>query len=330
MTTTPKRILSGMRPTGKLHLGHLLGALQNWATLQNQYECYFMVADWHSLTTSYENIGPIREFTIDNVTDMLAAGIDPQKSVLFVQSEVKEHAELCLLLSMITPIPWLERVPTYKEQINELSNKDLSTIGFLQYPLLQAADILIYKAHAVPVGVDQVPHVELTREVGRRFNYLYGEIFPEPESLLTPVSKLTGLDGRKMSKSYDNAIYLSDDTATIGTKVKNMLSDPARVKKSDPGHPDICPVFGYHKVFAPKTVDEIRAACEKAEIGCVECKKRLTGELCNVLAPHQQKRHELSQKPDYVRQVLDDGKLRAQKTAMETMLDVRKAMKLTE
>ncbi len=330
MSDTKKRILSGMRPTGQLHLGHLLGALQNWVSLQDQYECYFMVADWHSLTTNYEDIGPIREYTYDNVADMLAAGIDPVKSVLFVQSQVLEHAELSLLLGMLTPIPWLERVPTYKEQIQELSNKDLSTFGFLGYPLLQAADILIYKANAVPVGVDQVPHIELTREIARRFNNFYGEIFPEPESLLTPVSKLAGLDGRKMSKSYGNSIYLSDTPKIIEDKAKLMVTDPARIKRTDPGHPDVCPVFSYHKVFAPQVIGEIRDACENAKIGCVECKKRLAAELIETLAPHQARRAELAKDKDKIRTILEEGNQRAKITAEQTMCKVRKAMKLTQ
>ena len=281
-----KRVLSGMRPTGQLHLGHLVGALNNWVKLQKDYQCYFMIADWHALTTSYEDIGPIKDYTHDMVIDMIAAGIDPSKSVLFLQSDIKEHAELSLLLGMITPVPWLERVPTYKEQQQELSNKDLSTFGFLGYPLLQAADILIYKANAVPVGVDQVPHVELTREIARRFNAFYGEIFPEPESLLTEVPKLSGLDGRKMSKSYDNSIYLSDNAKTIREKVKTMITDPARVKRSDPGHPDVCPVFQYHKVFAPSVTQKVRNECENALIGCVDCKMNLANELIDYLAPH--------------------------------------------
>jgi tryptophanyl-tRNA synthetase len=319
-----------MRPTGQLHLGHLYGALQNWVSLQDKYECYFMVADWHSLTTNYEDIGPIKEFTYDNVIDMLAAGVDPEKSVLFIQSRVLQHAELSLLLGMLTPLPWLERVPTYKDQIRELSNKDLSTFGFLGYPVLMAADILVYKATAVPVGVDQVPHVELTRELARRFNNFYGEILPEPESLLTPVSKLLGLDGRKMSKSYGNSIYLSDPPKTIEDKVKTMVTDPARIKKTDLGHPDVCPVFSYHKVFEPSVTGEIREACEKANIGCVECKKRLAKEIIQKLAPHHERRAELSKDKDRITNILEEGIKKAQNTAEQTMCDVRKAMKLSD
>jgi tryptophanyl-tRNA synthetase len=330
MSDTKKRILSGMRPTGQLHLGHLYGALQNWVSLQDQYDCYFMVADWHSLTTNYEDIGPIRDFTYDNVIDMLAAGVDPEKSVLFIQSRVLQHAELSLLLGMLAPMPWLERVPTYKDQIRELSNKDLSTFGFLGYPVLMAADILVYKATAVPVGVDQVPHVELTRELARRFNYFYGEVLPEPESLLTPVSKLLGLDGRKMSKSYGNSIYLSDPPKTIEDKVKTMVTDPARIKKTDLGHPDVCPVFSYHKVFEPSVTGDIREACEKASIGCVECKKRLAKEIIQKLAPHHERRAELSQDKDRITDILEEGIKKARNTAEQTMRDVRKAMKLSD
>lgn len=323
-----KRVLSGMRPTGQLHLGHLVGALNNWVKLQKDYQCFFMIADWHALTTSYEDIGPLREFTRDNVIDMLAAGIDTTQSVLFVQSDVKEHAELALLLGMLTPVPWLERVPSYKEQQQELSTKDLSTYGFLGYPLLQAADILIYKAHAVPVGVDQVPHIELTREIARRFNGFYGEIFPGQESLLTEVPKLPGLDGRKMSKSYGNSIYLSDDAKTIKEKVKTMVTDPARIKRSDPGHPDVCPVFQYHKIFAPQATETVRHECSNALIGCVDCKKNLANELVEFLAPHHEKRAELLKEKDVVENTLSSGKVKATYEAEKTMTEVRKAMKL--
>ena len=323
-----KRVLSGMRPTGQLHLGHLVGALDNWVKLQKEYQCYFMIADWHALTTSYEDIGPLKEYIQDNVIDMLAAGIDPAKSVLFLQSDIKEHAELSLLLGMLTPVPWLERVPSYKEQQQELTTKDLSTFGFLGYPLLQAADILIYKAHAVPVGVDQVPHIELTREIARRFNTFYGNTFPEPESLLTEVPKLSGLDGRKMSKSYGNSIYLSDNAKTIRDKVKTMVTDPARVKRSDPGHPDVCPVFQYHKVFAPQVTDQVRKECTSASIGCVDCKLNLANELTEYLAPLHERRLELLKKKDVVEQTLTAGKKKAHETASKTMTDVRKAMKI--
>ena len=328
MSAAKKRILSGMRPTGQLHLGHLLGALQNWVKLQETYDCFYMVADWHALTTSYEDIGPIKEFTNELVIDMLASGIDPEKAVIFVQSEVKEHAELALLLGMLTPLPWLERVPTYKEQMQELSNKDLSTFGFLGYPLLQAADIMIYKANAVPVGIDQVPHIELTREIARRFNNFYGNVFPEPESLLTPVSKLPGLDGRKMSKSYGNSIYLADNPTIITDKVKTMITDPARVKRTDPGHPDVCPVFEYHKVFAPQVTEEISVACKGAQIGCVDCKKRLAGEIITYLGPLQEKRSTLVNNPSIIAEVLEQGKTKAIAAAENTMNEVRKSMKL--
>jgi tryptophanyl-tRNA synthetase len=324
-----KRILSGMRPTGKLHLGHYCGALQNWVRLQKEYQCFYMIADWHALTTDYERIGPIQEYTLDMVTDMIAAGIDPEKSTLFVQSQVKEHAELALLLGMLTPLSWLERVPTYKEQMQQLTGRDLSTFGFLGYPLLQAADIMIYKAHAVPVGVDQQPHIELTREVARRFNFFYGDIFPEPECLLAEESKILGLDNRKMSKSYDNAIFLSDTPDVIRKKVGTMITDPARIKRSDPGHPEVCNVFTFHKIFSPEGVtEEVRFKCEHAEIGCVEDKKKMAEYLITAIAPHQARRAELAKQPDRIRDILNQGNKKAAEFAERTMDEVRKAMKL--
>ncbi|MDI6784617.1 MAG: tryptophan--tRNA ligase [bacterium] len=324
-----KRILSGMRPTGKLHLGHYCGALQNWVRLQKEYQCFYMIADWHALTTDYEKIGPIQEYTLDMVLDMLAAGIDPEKSTLFVQSKVKEHAELALLLGMLTPLPWLERVPTYKEQMQQLTDRDLSTFGFLGYPVLQAADIMIYKAHAVPVGVDQQPHIELTREIARRFNFFYGEIFPEPECLLAEESKILGLDNRKMSKSYENALYLSDTPDVIRKKVSTMITDPARVKRSDPGHPETCNVFTFHKIFSPPEVtEEIRGKCERAEIGCVEDKKKMAEELITAIAPHQSRRAELAKQPAQIRDILNEGNRKATAFAKTTMDEVRKAMHL--
>ncbi|MCX7918067.1 MAG: tryptophan--tRNA ligase [bacterium] len=324
-----KRILSGMRPTGKLHLGHYCGALQNWVRLQKDYQCFYMIADWHALTTDYERIGPIREYTLDMVIDMLAAGIDPEKSVVFIQSQVKQHAELALLLGMLTPLPWLERVPTYKEQMQQLTGRDLSTFGFLGYPLLQAADIMIYKAHAVPVGIDQQPHIELTREIARRFNFFYGEIFPEPECLLAEESKILGLDNRKMSKSYDNAIYLSDTPDIIRKKVSTMITDPARVKRSDPGHPEVCNVFTFHKIFSPAEVTaEVQHKCVHAEIGCVEDKKKMAEYLITALAPHQARRAELTKDPAQVWDILEQGRKKATIVAEQTMDEVRKAMHL--
>ena len=249
---TRKRVLSGMRPTGRLHMGHLFGALDNWRKLQETFDCFFFIADWHALTTDYADPSKVKEFTTEVVLDWLAAGLDPKKATFFVQSRVPEHAELHLLFSMFTPLAWLERVPTYKEQREQITDKDLGTYGFLGYPLLQAADILIYKAHYVPVGVDQVPHVELTREVARRFNFLYENVLLEPEALLTEFPKIPGTDGRKMSKSYDNAIFLSDSPETVTAKIKPMITDPARQRRKDPGNPELCPVFDLHKVFTPE------------------------------------------------------------------------------
>ena len=285
-----KRVLSGMRPTGKLHLGHLHGTLQNWIKLQNEYDCFFFAADWHALTSEYENTGEIKDSIQDMVIDWLSVGIDPENSTLFIQSKILEHAELHLLLSMIVPLPWLERNPTYKEQQEEMSNKDLTTYGFLGYPVLQAADIIMYKARKVPVGKDQVPHLELTREIVRRFNYLYKNIFPEPEQILTEMSKVLGIDRRKMSKSYNNAIYLSDTPKEIGNKVSQMITDPQRKRKNDPGDPDICNVFSFHKLYsADDQVSMVDSECRKAGIGCVECKKMMAGNLVDHLVPFQEK-----------------------------------------
>jgi tryptophanyl-tRNA synthetase len=324
-----QRVLSGMRPTGKLHLGNLVGALDNWKRLQEEYDCFFFAADWHALTTEYADTGIIRESIRDMVIDWLSVGLSPEKSVLFIQSRVKEHAELHLLLSMITPLPWLERVPTYKEQQQELASRDLSTYGFLGYPLLQAADIIIYKAHKVPVGIDQVPHVELTREVARRFNSFYGPVFPVPDPLLTEVPKLLGIDGRKMSKSYDNAIYISDPPAEVRRKVSLMFTDPNRIKRSDPGNPDICNVFSFHKVYSsPETVDRVNHECRRAEIGCVQDKRQFAETLVSHLAPIQEKRAGYIQNPGLVDEILEDGCQRARRVAVQTMEEVRAAMKI--
>jgi tryptophanyl-tRNA synthetase len=324
-----QRVLSGMRPTGKLHLGNLVGALDNWRRLQEEYDCFFFAADWHALTTEYANTGIIQESIRDMVIDWLSVGLSPEKSVLFIQSRVKEHAELHLLLSMITPLPWLERVPTYKEQQQELASRDLSTHGFLGYPLLQAADIIIYKAHKVPVGIDQVPHVELTREVARRFNSFYGPVFPVPDPLLTEVPKLLGIDGRKMSKSYDNAIYISDPPAEVRRKVSLMFTDPNRIKRSDPGNPDICNVFSFHKVYSsPETVERVNGQCRRAEIGCVEDKKKFAETLISHLAPIQEKRAGYIQNPGLVDEILEDGCQRARRVAAQTLEEVRAAMKI--
>jgi tryptophanyl-tRNA synthetase len=325
----PKRILSGMRPTGPLHLGNYHGALTNWVTLQETHECFFFVADWHALTSDYETPDAIQTNIRHLLLDWLSAGLDPEKSTFFVQSQIKEHAELFLLLSMITPVPWLERNPTYKDQIVQLNNKDLSTFGFLGYPVLQAADIIIYKAGAVPVGIDQVPHVEITREIARRFNYLYGDVFPEPESILTETPKILGLDRRKMSKSYDNAIYLSDTEETVSKKVSGMITDPQRARRSDPGNPDECNVFEFHRQYSdPAQVEQIAPQCRKAEIGCVECKKQMAVGLNAALAPVREKRAYYEERPELVADIIEHGNARAREVARATMEDVRKAVKI--
>ncbi len=324
-----QRVLSGMRPTGKLHLGHLVGALDNWRQMQEEYDCFFFAADWHALTTEYAETGIIRDSIREMMIDWLSVGISPEKSVLFIQSRIKEHAELHLLLSMITPVPWLERVPSYKEQQQELTNRDLSTYGFLGYPLLQTADIIIYKAHKVPVGIDQVPHVELSREVARRFNFFYGPVFPVPDPLLTEVPKLLGIDGRKMSKSYDNAIFISDPPEEVRRKTSAMFTDPNRIRKSDPGNPDICNVFSFHKVYSdPETVIRVNRECRQATLGCVEDKKNLAETLVCYLAPLQEVRERFLRNPSLVEEILEDGCRRARSVATRTMEEVRAAMKI--
>jgi tryptophanyl-tRNA synthetase len=326
---TRPRILSGMRPTGALHLGNYLGALENWVSLQDRYECFFFIADWHSLTSDYADTSAICENAIDVATDWLAAGLDPARSTLFVQSLVPQHAELHLLLSMIVPVPWLERVPTYKEQQQQLSDKDLSTYGFLGYPLLQTADIIIYKANAVPVGEDQAPHVEISREIVRRFNNLYGEVFPEPQTLLTEAKRIPGTDGRKMSKSYGNAIFLKDDPETVRQKLRPMVTDPARQRRTDPGDPDKCPVFDLHRAFSPAGTREWAAAgCRSAGIGCLDCKARLADHMLERLAGVHARRPELAKRPDTVWDILVEGSKKAREVAEATMEDVRGAMKI--
>ena len=325
-----KRVLSGMRPTGKLHLGHLFGALDNWKRLQAEYDCFFFIADWHALTTDYADPSQIKAYTVEVVLDWLAAGLDPRKATFFVQSRLPEHAELHLLFSMFTPLAWLERVPTYKEQREQITDKDLGTYGFLGYPLLQAADILIYKAHYVPVGVDQVPHIELTREVARRFNFLYRPVLVEPEALLTEFPKIPGTDGRKMSKSYDNAVFLSDSPAEITAKIKPMVTDPARKRRSDPGNPEVCPVYDLHRVFTPTTEREsvIVPGCTTAGIGCLDCKQVLLKHALPVLAPISERRAELARDPGTVLAILEDGTARARKVAGETLDEAKAAMQI--
>ncbi len=384
-----------MRPTGKLHLGNLVGALQNWVKLQNEYDSFHFVADWHMLTTDYADPSEVRENTLQMVTDWLAAGLDPNKATFFVQSRLPEHAELHLLFSMITPLGWLERVPTYKEQLENITDRDLHTYGFLGYPLLQAADILMYKADGVPVGEDQVPHVELTREVARRFNLAFGElklrsvspeelpglatqsgiasrlsmthwaaipfeekiaaihrafcsapldlraaylnnglgevieIFPEPQPLLTPSPRLPGTDGRKMSKSYNNAIFLTDPPDVVSKKLATMITDPARKRRTDPGNPDICPVFDLHKIFSKQeTIDQVNRECRTAEIGCLDCKKLVAQHINCALAPIQERRKPYEEKPQQVWDVLEAGTSKARKVAQATMAEVRAAVKL--
>ncbi|HEX4784330.1 MAG TPA: tryptophan--tRNA ligase [Candidatus Sulfotelmatobacter sp.] len=327
---TRKRVLSGMRSTGKLHLGNYVGALQNWVRMQDEYECFFMVADWHALTTDYADTSRIKENSLEVVLDWLAAGLDPEKSVIFIQSHVPAHAELHLLFSMITPLGWLERVPTYKEQRENIKDKDLSTYGFLGYPVLQAADILVYKADCVPVGEDQVAHVELTREIARRFNGLYGakkEVFPEPQALLTPAAKLPGTDGRKMSKSYGNTILLTDPEPVVRQKLKPMVTDPARVRRSDPGNPDVCPVGDLHKIFSSKeTMAKVNEGCRSAGIGCIECKGWAADSLVKLLNPMQERRKKFEENPCLAWDILEAGTERARRAAGGTMGDVRAAM----
>jgi tryptophanyl-tRNA synthetase len=343
-----KRVLSGMRPTGKLHLGNYVGALQNWVGMQDPYECYFCVVDWHALTTDYADTSKVKENSLEVVFDWLAAGLDPEKSVIFMQSHVPAHAELHLLLSMITPLGWLERVPTYKEQRENIKDKDLGTYGFLGYPVLQAADILIYKADVVPVGEDQVAHIELTREVARRFNGFYPQkgvggyaspmatpeelnrrfyVFPEPQSLLTPAAKLPGTDGRKMSKSYGNTIMMADPEPVVRQKLKTMVTDPARVRRSDPGNPDVCPVGDLHKIFSSKeTMAKVNEGCRSAGIGCIECKGWAADSLLRLLSPMQERRRKFEENPKLAWDILEAGSERARKVSGKTMEDVRASM----
>ena len=327
-----RRILSGMRPTGRLHLGNYHGALVNWLQLQEQYECFFFVADWHALTTDYANPDFIKQNTYEMIIDWLSVGLNPEKCTIFVQSQVKEHAELYLLLGMITPLPWLERNPTYKEIQAELHQKDLATYGFLGYPVLQAADIIIYRAHGVPVGKDQLPHVELTREIARRFNYLYKQsVFPIPEPLLTDTPLLPGLDNRKMSKSYDNCIYISESNEETRKKVSQMYTDPKRARRSDPGTPETCPVYAYHKLYNnPERIESIAVECKRAGIGCVECKKEMAEKLLEALGPIREKREYYEKNPKEVKRIMEEGTNRAREEAQKTMQVVRRALTLAD
>jgi tryptophanyl-tRNA synthetase len=323
-----KRILSGMRPTGKLHLGNYVGALENWVRLQNEYESYHMVADWHMLTTDLEHTVEIGKNSIEVVIDWISAGLDPKKSPLFIQSHVKEHAELHLLLSMMVTIPRLQRNPTIKEQAKDLGLEKNMSYGLLGYPILQAADILVYKADAVPVGEDQAPHVEITREIARRFNSLYGEVFPEPETLLTKFARLPGLEGRKMSKSLDNAIYLSDSPEEIMRKMMKAYTDPKKIRKDDPGNPDGCVVFAYQEKFAPDHIKQIRKDCKEGRLGCVEHKKEFAQILADWLQPFREKRAYYESHRDEIQKIIAEGDEKAREVARATMTEVRKAMSL--
>lgn len=324
-----KRVLSGMQPSGLLHLGNLFGALDNFKRLQADHECFYFVADWHALSTNYEDTTRIREYVREVLIDWLAAGLDPARSTLFIQSRVPEHAVLYLLLSMITPVPWLERNPTYKEKQENIEGRDLSTYGFLGYPVLQTADILLYKGDFVPVGVDQLPHLELSREIARRFNQLYKPVFPEPQALLTEIPKVPGTDGRKMSKSYNNTINLSDPEATVRSKLKTMVTDPARIRRTDKGNPDVCPVFTLHKsISAQPVIDQVNQDCRTAAIGCIDCKKLLADGLVTLLTPTWEKRLELAQKPKMVDEVIDAGTKKASSVARQTVAEVSEAMRI--
>jgi tryptophanyl-tRNA synthetase len=329
LTPESPYVLSGLRPTGRVHLGNYFGAVRNWIRLQDQYRCFYFVADWHALTSDYADPSKIRPSTFDAVADWIAAGMDPQKSTIFQQSAIKEHAELHLLLSMVTPVPWLERVPTYKDQQEQLQDKDLNTYGFLGYPLLQTADIIVYRANFVPVGEDQASHLELSREIVRRFNNFYGEVFPEPQPLFTETPKVPGLDGRKMSKSYGNTIGLTASADEIRALVMTMFTDPNRIRRKDPGNPDICNLFQFHKLFSDQaTIDRIDHECRTAQIGCVDDKKLIAEIMIEKLKPIRAKREEIDRNPDIVWNALRDGNARARQRAAETMDAVRKAMKI--
>lgn len=323
-----QRVVSGMRPSGRLHIGHYHGVLENWVKMQDSMECFFFVADWHSLTTEYADTSGIAQSIRDMVLDWVAFGLDPEKCVIFRQSLVPHHSELNLILSMVTPVSWLERNPTYKDMLENIEQRDLTTFGFLGYPVLMAADIILYKATRVPVGHDQLPHLEITREIARRFNHLYGAVFPEPEALLTETPKLPGLDGRKMSKSYNNSIYLSDNAETTAKMVMSMVTDTNRVRRADPGDPDICVAFNLHRLYVPQEkLDEIVPACRGAQIGCVDCKKILAACINERLAPFRARREELAANPGFVDALLQEGSRKASLISDAVMTEVRTALK---
>lgn len=318
-----------MRPTGKLHLGHLVGALANWTKLQDEYDCLFMVADWHALMSEYEDPAQLKANMLDNVIDWLSCGIDPEKCAIFIQSHVPEHLELYFILSLITPLGLLERCPTYKEQLREIAGRDLKTYAFLGYPVLQAADILLYKADLVPVGEDQLAHLELSRQIVRKFNHLYKtDFFPEPKALLTQNTRLLGLDGRKMSKSYNNYIALSEEPQVIRKKIQSMFTDPQRIRLADPGHPHKCNVFSYYGVFFPEAAKEKEERCSKSKIGCTECKKELAERIIALLAPIQEKRDSLEKDKKYIQDILSAGCIRASGLAKKTIAEVKELLKI--
>ncbi|MBI5814742.1 MAG: tryptophan--tRNA ligase [Nitrospinae bacterium] len=325
-----KRILSGMQTTGNLHIGNLLGALSNWVRLQDEYECYYFAADWHALSSNYEETGHLKDNLLDLAVNWLAAGLDPKKCVMFVQSLIPEHAVLHLLFSMITPLPWLERVPSYKEKMEQVENRDLHTYGFLGYPVLQAADIVLYKADFVPVGIDQMPHLELTRELVRRFHDIYKcRVFVEPAGLMSEVPKLPGVDGRKMSKSYNNAIYLSDSKEVMAAKIKNIVTDPARVRRTDPGDPDKCVAYSFHKVFTSKEdTSAVESECRSAARGCVDCKKQLAGNIFSKLAPLLEGREHWKARPKEALDIFYNGTQKAREVARQTIAEAEAAMKI--
>ncbi len=323
-----KRVLTGYRPTGRLHLGHMVGNLKNMLELQSKYDCYFFVADWHALTTDYADTAGLIEFSREMVLDWLAFGLDPQKSTIYRQSSVPEVAELALYLGMLTPIAWLERNPTYKEQLQELKTKEIANYGFIGYPVLQSADIMIVHGELVPVGEDQLPHLELSREIARRFNHLYGDYLTEPKALLSEGKRVPGTDGRKMSKSYGNAIYLTDEPDEIIAKVKKMITDPARVRRDDLGHPEVCSVYTMHKIFTPNELDRIDSECRSAEIGCTDCKQLLAESIIEELADFRARRKDLAERPALAEEVMEEGAARVHEIAAETIDEVRVLMKI--
>ena len=328
-TSEKQIVLSGIRSTGRIHLGNYFGAIRNWVALQDRYRCFYFAADWHALTTDYADPSQVAENTLEAVADCIAAGLDPERSVIFVQSMVPEHAELHLLLSMLTPLGWLERVPTYKDQQQQIESKDLSTYGFLGYPVLQTADIILYRANWVPVGEDQASHLEISREITRRFNGLYGPVFPEPQALFTESRRVPGIDGRKMSKSYGNAVNVADPPEVIRAKCMEMFTDPQRLRRSDPGRPEVCNLYEFHKLVSPPDLQErVARECRAAEIGCVDDKRLLAEQLIAFLEPMRRRREELMGDRSTLLDILVEGSRRARERAAETMERVRGALGL--